>query len=142
MTLQLCVSRCALGGAAACGRNPPLGQINAEQDDRELWSDEPDDPDEASDVDDDWEEVDPAQLESWIFNDFDWEMDQAYPQRGDYWDDSLDGQWDMAAQAAMTNDEVRHGGSAGGTTPMTKSSNGFFIGHWDLVIGHSNGVRP
>jgi hypothetical protein len=35
----------------------------------------------------------------------------------------------------MTNDEVRHGGSAGGTTPMTNWKIRLF-GYWDLVIGH------
>jgi hypothetical protein len=38
----------------------------------------------------------------------------------------------------MTNDQVRHGGSAAGTTPMTKvrQPETMFIGHWVLDIGH------
>jgi hypothetical protein len=55
----------------------------------------------------DWNEFDPTPLESWILDDFDWDIEQAYPERGDYWDDSLDGEWDRAGCAAMTSDEAR-----------------------------------
>jgi hypothetical protein len=64
-------------------------------------------PSEFPDDDGEWEEFDPASLESWILDDFDWDVEESYPERGDYWDDSLDGEWDVAAAAAMTNAEVR-----------------------------------
>ena len=37
--------------------------------------------------DDDWPEFDPASLESCILDDFDWDIEDAYPQRGDFPDD-------------------------------------------------------
>ena len=56
-------------------------------------------PTEFPDDDLDWEVFDPTPLESWILDDFDWEIEVPYPERGDYWDDSLDREWDLAAQA-------------------------------------------
>jgi hypothetical protein len=50
---------------------------------------------------DDWDEFDPAPVERWIMDDFDWDDAEPLPDRGDYWDDSLDSQWDLAA----ANDE-------------------------------------
>ena len=37
--------------------------------------------------DDDWEEFDPTPLEAWIFDDFEWDVEEPYPQRGDFPDD-------------------------------------------------------
>jgi hypothetical protein len=73
MKLQICVSSCA------------HATIDA--------------PAEFPDQDNDWDEFDPTPLESWILDDFDWEIEVPYPERGDYWDDSLDGEWDLAAEA-------------------------------------------
>lgn len=61
MTLQPSVSRCAQASAE-------LDPLFEEQDD-------------------DWEEFDPTSLESWILDDFDWEIEEGYPQRGDFLDD-------------------------------------------------------
>ncbi|MEX2139195.1 MAG: hypothetical protein WD894_08040 [Pirellulales bacterium] len=33
--------------------------------------------------DDDWEEFDPTPLEVWILDDFEWEVEEPYPARGD-----------------------------------------------------------
>jgi hypothetical protein len=34
--------------------------------------------------DDDWSAVDPKTLEDWILDDFDWDDDPLYPERGDF----------------------------------------------------------
>jgi hypothetical protein len=39
--------------------------------------------------DDDWLEFDPTGLESWILDDFDWEIEDVYPERGDFSGDPL-----------------------------------------------------
>ncbi len=44
-------------------------------------------------------DYDSDSLESWILDDFDWEIEPASPERGDYWDDSLDREWDTASCA-------------------------------------------
>jgi hypothetical protein len=84
MKLRLCAPRCALGQAAAI--NPPLST--------ECRDIDPKNPRPSSDdafEDDDWEEFDPTPLEEWILDDFEWEIEETWPDRGDYWDDSLDG---------------------------------------------------
>jgi hypothetical protein len=55
-----------------------------------------DEPRDFPDDNGDWEEFDPTPLESWILDDFDWEVEESYPERGDYWDDSLDRETDIA----------------------------------------------
>jgi len=53
----------------------------------------PDEPPEIPAEDDDWDETSPT-LSDDVFLDF-CEIDDApEPQLGDYWDDSLDGEWD------------------------------------------------
>jgi hypothetical protein len=70
MILQFCVPRCA---------HAPIDEPTA-------WPD-----------DGDWEEFDLTPLESWILDDFDWEIEVPYPERGDFWDESLEREWDLAA---------------------------------------------
>jgi hypothetical protein len=41
-------------------------------------------------ADDDWQDFDPTPLEACILDDFEWEIEEAYPQRGDYWDETSD----------------------------------------------------
>jgi hypothetical protein len=63
MTLQPCVPRCA--------------QVDAEPDPPELPFE-----------DDDWEEFDPTPLEAWILDDFEWDVEELYPERGDFSDNA------------------------------------------------------
>lgn len=111
MTLQLCVSPCALVDHEGVVRGSP-DPAHLTTEGLPIFSADdippPIEPAEFPDDDGEWEEFDPASLESWILDDFDWDVEESYPQRGDYWDDSLDGEWDLAAAAAaMTNTEVR-----------------------------------
>ena len=116
MTLPLCALPCA-ARAAALDPFSMTERLDVGQNDPSPWSD--DDPE-----DDDWEEFDPTPLEQWILDDFEWEIEQPWPERGDYWDDSLDGEWDTAGQ--MTNDRI----------PTTKRKRIAPIGHWCLAICH------
>jgi hypothetical protein len=104
MTLQLCVSSCARAITVSRPRcTTHAAQHDPRADELPPAAEPPDSPD-----DDDWEEFDPTPLESWILDDFDWEVEESYPERGDYWDDSLDREWDLAAEAAaMTNTPPR-----------------------------------
>ena len=47
------------------------------------------DPGPSFEDDDDWLEFDPIGLESWILDDFDWEIEDVYPERGDFSGDPL-----------------------------------------------------
>ena len=58
-------------------RPPPCAQTGAE----------PDPPEVAFDSDD-WDEFDPTPLEAWILDDFEWDVEEPYPDRGDFWDDA------------------------------------------------------
>jgi hypothetical protein len=136
MTLQFCVSPCAhttivrgppdfvvRGNPDAVVRGSPdaaqaataglprdaigLADIPHSADPPRPTDEAPDFPDD----DGDWEEFDPTQLESWILDDFDWDIEESYPERGDYWDDSLDREWDLAA-AAIPHSEFRIPNSA------------------------------
>jgi hypothetical protein len=84
VTLQLCVSRCAL---AALDHNESA---------------------EPSYDDDEWAEPDSAQFDDDAFLDF-CEIDDApQPSRGDYWDDSLDGEWTLpSAEFGARSSEFR-----------------------------------
>jgi hypothetical protein len=121
MTLQLCVSPCAQdatvvrasfpvvpGSPAVVRGSPdpahaataglPSGAVGSAATPNN--ADEPPpsgEPPDFPDDDGDWAEFDPTQLESWILDDFDWDIEESYPERGDYWDDSLDREWDFAA---------------------------------------------
>jgi hypothetical protein len=118
MTLQLCIPRCAHTVRRRadvrmpscrtvvfchkcdprCAGNTPRCGVGAEDplENGNDWEDGAD-----------WDssEFDPTPLESWILDDFEWDIEPSYPERGDYWDDSLDGEWDRAGCAAITNDE-------------------------------------
>ena len=90
MTLQLCVSPCALKGARTIDRHRSSTPCNTNDD---AVPQQPELPE-----DDDWDEFEIPDDD--VFFDF-CEIDDApEPQPGDYWDDSLDGEWDV-----MTNDE-------------------------------------
>jgi hypothetical protein len=99
MTLQLCARSCAHTDDDL----PPI------------------EPTEFPDDDGDWEAFDPTPLESWILDDFDWEIEESYPERGDYWDDSLDGEWDLAAAGLMHSQRVCLPVTRGKAAPTVRS---------------------
>jgi hypothetical protein len=129
MTLQLCVSPCALVDverAVRGSRDPahattdglPIstaGTITGPRSTADFPA-----PGESPEFPDDddcaWEEFDPTQLESWILDDFDWDIEESYPERGDYWDDSLDGEWDVARTSWKSNPNSSRN-VIGGLTP-------------------------
>jgi hypothetical protein len=115
MTLQICVSPCALAGADDLMREFPDSVVRgspypahaATEGLQVICADDLPpcvEPPEVPDDDGEWEEFDSATLERWILDDFDWDVEESYPQRGDYWDDSLDGEWDLAATINVNRD--------------------------------------
>jgi hypothetical protein len=154
MTLQLCVSPCALAGRErvvrafpdrvvhgspdparaipVVRRSPDLAHAATEglpistartlpsprsTDDFAPLGESPEFPED----DGDWEEFDPTPLESWILDDFDWDVEESYPERGDYWDDSLDREWDLA-RVAWKNSPNSPRDVIGGLTPPRSPS--------------------
>jgi hypothetical protein len=99
MTLQLCVSPCALAGrervvrafpdrvvhgspdpAHAATEGLPISTARTlpsprSTDDFAPLGESPEFPED----DGDWEEFDPTPLESWILDDFDWDVEESYP---------------------------------------------------------------
>jgi hypothetical protein len=134
MTLQLCVSPCALACVERAVRWSPVvrgspdpalatteglpistaGTITGPRSIADFPA--PGESPEFPDDDCAWEEFDPTPLESWILDDFDWDIEESYPERGDYWDDSLDGEWDVGRTSWKSNPNSSHN-VIGGLTP-------------------------